>query len=100
MLLRARLNGGGGGRTDLVPKENVERWLKYLRNEYPTVAFKASTQTQRTHIGQASVSFEHASDSALGTSECIGTAAPAFGEGEQGRSAVRSLCTWRIHVGR
>lgn len=57
---------------DLVPKENVERWLKYLRNEYPTVAFKASTQTQRTHIGQASVSFEHASDSALGTSECIG----------------------------
>lgn len=29
---------------DLVPKENVEAWLKYLRNEFPTIAFKCSTQ--------------------------------------------------------
>ncbi|XP_032745948.1 guanine nucleotide-binding protein-like 3-like protein [Rattus rattus] len=29
---------------DLVPKEIVEKWLEYLRNELPTVAFKASTQ--------------------------------------------------------
>ena len=35
---------------DLVPKENVEKWLKYLRNEFPTVAFKASTQTQQEHL--------------------------------------------------
>ncbi|KAJ1641725.1 nuclear GTP-binding protein nug1, partial [Dispira simplex] len=38
---------------DLVPRENVEAWLKYLRNEFPTVAFKASTQQQRTNLGQA-----------------------------------------------
>lgn len=31
---------------DLVPKEIVEKWLDYLRNELPTVAFKASTQHQ------------------------------------------------------
>lgn len=31
---------------DLVPKEVVEKWLDYLRNELPTVAFKASTQHQ------------------------------------------------------
>ncbi|XP_051874244.1 guanine nucleotide-binding protein-like 3 [Pristis pectinata] len=31
---------------DLVPKENAEKWLKYLGNEFPTVAFKSSTQLQ------------------------------------------------------
>lgn len=36
--------------TDLVPKENVEAWLKYLKNEYPVVAFKASTQAQNDHL--------------------------------------------------
>ena len=61
--------------TDLVPKENVERWLKYLRNEFPTVAFKASTQTQRTHIGQSAMPVEHASAGALSTSECLGACA-------------------------
>ena len=59
---------------DLVPKENVERWLKHLRNEFPTIAFKASTQTQRSHIGQSSVSVAAASEGALASSECIGAA--------------------------
>lgn len=31
---------------DLVPREVVEAWLKHLRNEFPTVAFKASTQVR------------------------------------------------------
>lgn len=35
---------------DLVPKENVEAWLKYLRNEFPAVAFKASTQAQNENL--------------------------------------------------
>ena len=35
---------------DLVPKEATEKWLKYLRREYPTVAFKASTQGQKDHL--------------------------------------------------
>lgn len=36
--------------TDLVPKENVEKWLKYLRNEFPTLPFKASTQEQSGNL--------------------------------------------------
>ncbi|KAK2112768.1 hypothetical protein P7K49_012515 [Saguinus oedipus] len=35
---------------DLVPKEVVEKWLDYLQNELPTVAFKANTQHQEVHL--------------------------------------------------
>jgi len=35
---------------DLVAKENVEKWLKYLRNEFPTIPFKASTQLQSDRL--------------------------------------------------
>jgi nuclear GTP-binding protein len=35
---------------DLVPKENTQAWLKYLRNQYPTVAFKSSTQNQNEKL--------------------------------------------------
>ncbi|NXF50266.1 GNL3 protein, partial [Oceanites oceanicus] len=28
---------------DLVPKENLEKWLNYLKEEFPTVAFKSAT---------------------------------------------------------
>ncbi|XP_072203199.1 guanine nucleotide-binding protein-like 3 isoform X2 [Excalfactoria chinensis] len=28
---------------DLVPKENLQKWLNYLKKEFPTVAFKSST---------------------------------------------------------
>jgi nuclear GTP-binding protein len=57
---------------DLVPREVVENWLKYLRNEFPTVAFKASTQNQRQNLSRSSVSTRHASDNLLQTSECLG----------------------------
>ncbi|MGH0188189.1 UNVERIFIED_CONTAM: hypothetical protein FKN15_028411 [Acipenser sinensis] len=40
------------GVVDLVPKDNVEKWLKYLQNEFPTVAFKASTQLQDKTVQQ------------------------------------------------
>ena len=36
--------------SDLVPREIVDKWLKYLRNEFPTVAFKASTQNQKQNL--------------------------------------------------
>ena len=39
--------------TDLVPREVAEQWLKHLRNELPTIAFKASTQSQRNNISHA-----------------------------------------------
>ena len=35
---------------DLVAKENVEKWLKYLRNEFPTIPFKSSTQLQSDRL--------------------------------------------------
>ncbi|KAI8997368.1 P-loop containing nucleoside triphosphate hydrolase protein [Pilobolus umbonatus] len=57
---------------DLVPKENVEKWLKYLRNEYPTIAFKASTQNQRNNLGQSNVSTDLASENMLNSAECLG----------------------------
>ncbi|KAI9007774.1 P-loop containing nucleoside triphosphate hydrolase protein [Hyaloraphidium curvatum] len=57
---------------DLVPKANLEKWLKYLRREYPTVAFKASTQTQRNNLGRAKVSVTDASASMLQSSESLG----------------------------
>jgi nuclear GTP-binding protein len=56
----------------LAPRENVESWLKYLRHEFPTVAFKASTQSQRTNLGQSNISTDLASDDMLTSSECLG----------------------------
>jgi nuclear GTP-binding protein len=56
----------------LVPKENVEQWLKYLRNEYPAIAFKASTQSQRNNLSQSNVSTDAASTNMLNSAECLG----------------------------
>eukprot|EP00052_Salpingoeca_macrocollata_P000885 m.22749 g.22749 ORF g.22749 m.22749 type:complete len:608 (+) comp10941_c0_seq1:108-1931(+) len=39
---------------DLVPKEVVQAWLVHLRRELPTIAFKASTQTQKSNLAQSS----------------------------------------------
>ncbi|KAE8298171.1 Guanine nucleotide-binding protein-like 3 Nucleostemin-like protein [Larimichthys crocea] len=38
---------------DLVPKENVERWIQCLQREFPVVAFKASTQIKDRTVVQA-----------------------------------------------
>jgi nuclear GTP-binding protein len=35
---------------DLVPPEVVQKWLLHLRREFPTIAFKSSTQQQRSHL--------------------------------------------------
>lgn len=39
---------------DLVPREASERWLRYLREELPTVAFRCSTQQQADRLSQRS----------------------------------------------
>ncbi|CAG8465664.1 10090_t:CDS:2, partial [Acaulospora colombiana] len=57
---------------DLVPRENVMQWLAYLRKEYPTVAFKSSTQIQRKNLGHASGSVATVSDNILHGNECLG----------------------------
>ncbi|XP_078050568.1 nucleostemin 1 [Augochlora pura] len=39
-------------KADLVPRENLDQWLKYLRGSVPAVAFKASTQSQARRLGR------------------------------------------------
>ncbi|ORZ27559.1 P-loop containing nucleoside triphosphate hydrolase protein [Catenaria anguillulae PL171] len=60
------LESGGGKR------DNVQEWLSYLRHEFPTIAFKASTQSQRRNLGQGNVRIEHATEAMLQSSESIG----------------------------
>lgn len=57
---------------DLVPKEVVEKWLDYLRNELPTVAFKASTQHQVKKLNRCSVPVAQAPESLLKSKACFG----------------------------
>eukprot|EP00092_Neocalanus_flemingeri_P008983 GFUD01009664.1.p1 GENE.GFUD01009664.1~~GFUD01009664.1.p1 ORF type:complete len:579 (+),score=196.34 GFUD01009664.1:109-1845(+) len=68
---------GGGKRlvlvlnkADLVPRDNLNAWVKYLRNEYPTIAFKASTQNT-ARLGQAKVDLK-STDAVIHTSKCVG----------------------------
>uniref|UniRef100_A0A251JGC9 Guanine nucleotide-binding protein-like 3 N-terminal domain-containing protein n=1 Tax=Manihot esculenta TaxID=3983 RepID=A0A251JGC9_MANES len=57
---------------DLVPREAVEKWLKYLREELPAVAFKCSTQEQRSNLGWKSSSKRAKTSNLLQTSDCLG----------------------------
>ncbi|XP_065910056.1 guanine nucleotide-binding protein-like 3 homolog [Dysidea avara] len=57
---------------DLVPKEVVERWLKHLRNEFPTVAFKSSTQSQSQHLSQKKFALSSGPASLMKSSACLG----------------------------
>ncbi|CAH8343569.1 unnamed protein product [Eruca vesicaria subsp. sativa] len=57
---------------DLVPREAVEKWLKYLREEYPAVAFKCSTQEQRSNLGGKNSSKASKPSNILQTSDCLG----------------------------
>ncbi|KAG8052346.1 hypothetical protein GUJ93_ZPchr0001g31101 [Zizania palustris] len=56
---------------DLVPKESVEKWLTYLREEMPTVAFKCNTQEQRTKLGWKSSKLDKSSNIPQ-SSDCLG----------------------------
>ncbi|CAD6213538.1 unnamed protein product [Miscanthus lutarioriparius] len=56
---------------DLVPKEAVEKWLTYLREELPTVAFKCNTQEQRTKLGWKSSKLDKTSNIPQ-SSDCLG----------------------------
>lgn len=43
---------------DLVPTEEVSSWVKHLRREFPTIAFKASTQQQKGNLAQSQGKFQ------------------------------------------
>jgi hypothetical protein len=57
---------------DLVPKDNVTAWVKYLRRELPTVAMKCSTQQQKFNLARSKASGMNAGGDQSGGSECIG----------------------------
>jgi nuclear GTP-binding protein len=59
---------------DLVPKEVAEGWIQYLRREFPTIAFKASTQAQRsnTAIFGGRLKIAGVKQDTLATSACVG----------------------------
>ncbi|KAL2091305.1 hypothetical protein ACEWY4_013568 [Coilia grayii] len=57
---------------DLVSKDIVEKWIKYLRHEFPTVAFKASTQQQNKNLKRSNVPISKATADLLGSSACVG----------------------------
>ncbi|TRY66536.1 hypothetical protein DNTS_015916 [Danionella cerebrum] len=57
---------------DLVSKDITEKWIRYLRNEFPTVAFKSSTQQQNKNLKRSRVPVTQATQELLETSACIG----------------------------
>lgn len=56
-------------KVDMVPKEVADKWLSYLRNEYPTIAFRSSLQESRDK-GQVEMSALAAPD--VNVSGCLG----------------------------
>ncbi|CAH9081055.1 unnamed protein product [Cuscuta europaea] len=56
---------------DLVPREAVEKWLKYLREEFPAVAFKCNTQEQKSNLSWKSSKAKKTANQ-LQTSDCLG----------------------------
>ncbi|VFQ68308.1 unnamed protein product [Cuscuta campestris] len=57
---------------DLVPREAVEKWLKYLREEFPAVAFKCNTQEQKSNLSWKSSKSKKKTVNQFQTSDCLG----------------------------
>lgn len=55
---------------DLVPQEVVTQWLTYLRHEFPTVAFRCNTQTQKNRLARTKGDFD--TMDALDGAACLG----------------------------
>jgi len=57
-------------KADLVPRDILDKWLKYLKRQGPVVAFKASVQNQNRNLGQRKF---NNSDKGLQGSASVGT---------------------------
>ncbi|XP_009458920.1 PREDICTED: guanine nucleotide-binding protein-like 3 [Nipponia nippon] len=57
---------------DLVPKENLEKWLNYLKKEFPTVAFKSATLMKDRTMQEHSTKRRARVDLSR-TTECFGS---------------------------
>lgn len=58
-------------KADLIPKDNLCKWLKYFRRFGPVAPFKASTQDQTTKLGRRKFKETHSQKEMQG-SVCIG----------------------------
>ena len=59
-------------KADLVPRDVTLSWLRYLRREYPTVAFKSSTQPKQRRLGTKKFNPLFAPERLKETSSCLG----------------------------
>lgn len=59
-------------KADLVPRDNLDKWLKYLRKSGPVTAFKASTQDQNNRLGRRKFNKDVSNEKALQGSPCVG----------------------------
>lgn len=59
-------------KSDLVPREILDKWLKYLRKSFPAVPFKASTQSQTKRLGRRRIKQAKNQQSQLQGNICIG----------------------------
>ncbi|XP_011311746.1 guanine nucleotide-binding protein-like 3 homolog [Fopius arisanus] len=57
-------------KADLVPRVNLDEWLKYFRSSLPAVAFKASTQEQSKRIGRKKIGLKR--ENMIQSSICFG----------------------------
>lgn len=55
----------------MVPRDILDRWLKYLRRSFPAVPFKASTQNQTKRLGRRKIK-KMKKESAMQGGVCIG----------------------------
>ncbi|XP_024051470.1 guanine nucleotide-binding protein-like 3 [Terrapene carolina triunguis] len=58
---------------DLVPRENLEKWLHYLKNEFPTVAFKSSMQLKDRSVQEKKLTKKRAHIDLSRGSMCFGS---------------------------
>lgn len=63
--------------TDLVPREILNQWLKYLRRSFPTIPFKASTQEQGQRLstggGRKGKMVSNLTQAEMEGSPCVGS---------------------------
>ncbi|XP_012539890.2 guanine nucleotide-binding protein-like 3 homolog [Monomorium pharaonis] len=57
-------------KADLIPRENLDQWLKFLRASLPAVAFKSSTQNQANRLGRRKLGKK--TESMIQSNTCFG----------------------------
>jgi nuclear GTP-binding protein len=55
----------------LIPKEVLQKWLNYLRKDFPTIGFKSNTQMQKNNLGVSENNNNLKSNVCLGSDSLI-----------------------------